>query len=82
MEKFRILNLSPQDVMHGCKGAEKFNTCEQDMLAFDCFLTADVDMSIKKDAQTSSVWNKTLHNLLTVSCTAKKPKCNINHKNV
>jgi hypothetical protein len=47
------------------------------MLAFDCFLTTDVDMSIKKVAWTSSVWNKTLHNLLTVSCTAKKsPKCN------
>lgn len=52
------------------------------MLAFDCFHTTNVDMSIKKVAWTSSVWNKTLHDLRTVSYTAKKPlKCNINHKN-
>jgi len=41
------------------------------MLAFDCFLTT-FDVSIKKVEWTSSVWNNTLHNLLTVSCTAKK----------
>jgi hypothetical protein len=41
------------------------------MLAFDCFLTTDVDMSIKKGTWTSSVWNKALHNLLAVSSTAK-----------
>jgi len=51
-------------------------------LAFDCFLTTDVDMSVKV-AWTSSMWSKTLHDLLTVPYTAKKPpKCNINYKNV
>ena len=53
------------------------------MLAFDCLFTTDVGMSIKKVEGRRSVWTKTLHNLLTATCTAKKPsKFNIKHKYV
>lgn len=78
-----MLNHFPQNVVHGCKGIEKCNICEQDKLAFDCLFTTDVGMSIKKVEGRRSVWTKTLHNLLTATCTAKKPsKFNIKHKYV
>jgi hypothetical protein len=38
--------------VHACKGTEKYNMCESDMLAFNCFTATDLGMSIRKVAWT------------------------------